>query len=145
MERFSLIRRASALLVLVSAGEVAASVDRSPPPGGVYRLKPGVFVKEGVACSSAPNVAIRRYDGHGISTAHTRACRAHVISRRGDRLSVSQSCISAGAGRAPRTTERQVVRVIDALTFIQVTGGPGATYRYCPASMLPYGIRATEL
>ena len=144
MARFSFVRGASALLVLFSAANVAASVDRSPQPGGVYRLKPGIFVKEGVPCSSAPNVAIRRYDGHGISTAHTRACRARVISRRGDRLSVSQSCISAGAGRAPRTTERQVVRVVDALTFIQATGGPEATYRYCPASMLPSGIRATE-
>lgn len=130
--------------VIVAAGLVApawASVDRSPPPGGVYRLKPGIYVQKSVACADAPNAAIRRYDGRGISDPHSRACQARVLSRKGTSYSVVQSCIDAGAGPAPRVSERQVVTVPDALTFTIRTRGAGTTYRYCPASMLPPGIR----
>lgn len=126
---------------LVVALPAMASVDRSPKPGGVYLLKPGIFVQQGVECSSAPNAAIRQYDGRGIGTAHTRACRARVLSRKGNRYTVSQSCIDAGAGPAPRTTERQTVTVADALTFTVQTRGPGTTYRYCPSNMLPADMR----
>lgn len=118
-----------------------ASVDRSPKPGGVYRLKPGIYVRNGVSCASAPNAAIRRYDGLGISDPHSRACRARVLTRRGDRYSVTQSCIDAGAGPAPRVSQRQTVTVPDALTFTIQTRGPGTTYRYCPASMLSADLR----
>ncbi|MDF0488548.1 hypothetical protein PX554_10445 [Sphingomonas sp. H39-1-10] len=130
-----------ALAVVAGGAPAVASVDRSPPPGGVYRLKPGIYVQKGVACESAPNAAIRQYDGRGISDAHSRACRARVLARKGDRYSVSQSCIDAGAGPAPRVSQRQTVTVPDALTFTMQTRGPGTTYRYCPAYMLPAGLR----
>jgi hypothetical protein len=136
-----LARTISTLLVLASATGAIASVDTSPKPGGVYRLKPGIYVQKGVACESAPNAAIRQYDGRGISTAHSHACRAHVLSRHGNRFQVSQSCIGAGAGPAPRFTERQTVNVADVLTFTLNTGGSSAAYRYCPANMLPTGMR----
>jgi hypothetical protein len=129
------------LVVLVTATAATASVDTSPKPGGIYRLKPGIYVQKDIACGSAPNVAIRQYDGRGISGAHTRACRARILSRRGTRLDVSQSCIDAGAGPAPRRTERQTITVSDALTFSLRTHGSGTTYRYCPSSMLPVGLR----
>ncbi|MDQ0839327.1 hypothetical protein [Sphingomonas faeni] len=134
-------------LVMLGLGSLAiafpamASVDHSAKPGGVYRLKPGIYVQQGVECGSAPNAAIRQYDGRGISTAHTRACRAQVLSRKGSRYIVSQSCIDAGAGPAPRTIERQTVTVADALTFKLQTRGPGTSYRYCPSSMLPADLR----
>ena len=128
---------------MLAVGTVAAaSVDTSPKPGGVYRLKPGIYVQKGTACRSAPNAAIREYDGRGISTPHTRACRARVLSRRGDRYQVNQSCIDAGAGPAPRFVERQTVTIRDALTFAIKTRGPNVEYRYCPADMLPSGVRA---
>jgi hypothetical protein len=131
-----------ALATLLALGSAAsASVDRSPPPGGVYRLKPGIYVEKGTACGDAPNAAIRKYDGLGISDAHSHACKARVISRRGGKIVVDQSCIDAGFGPAPRVTERQTVSVHDALTFTVSTKGPGATYRYCPAYMLPKGVR----
>jgi len=129
------------LTVLASATAATASVDRSPNPGGVYRLKPGTYVQKDVPCGSAPNAAIRQYDGRGISGAHTRACRARILSRRGSRYDVRQSCIDAGAGPAPRSTERQTVSVADALTFTLKTRGSGTTYRYCPTHMLPAGMR----
>jgi hypothetical protein len=139
--------RRTAIAVLVTLGAAVAapaSVDTSARPGGVYRLKPGIYVQKGVACQTAPNVAIRQYDGRGISTAHTRACRARVLSRKGNRYDVSQSCIDAGAGPAPRFTERQAVRISDALTFALLDRGTGTTYRYCPAYMLPSGLRADK-
>lgn len=129
------------LIALGAATAATASVHTSPKPGGVYRLKPGIYVEKGVACGSAPNAAIRQYDGNGISSAHTRACRARVLSRRGSRYEASQSCIDAGAGPASRFTERQSITVADALTFILKTRGSGTTYRYCPSYMLPAGMR----
>lgn len=133
-------------LVLTAAGVViatsaVASVDRSAPPGGVYRLKPGFYVAKDTACGNAPNAAIRRYDGVGISDAHTRACRAKVVSRRGGTLVVEQSCVNAGAGPAPRVAERQTVLVRDALTFSLGSAERQTTYRYCPIYMLPKGVR----
>lgn len=130
-----------ACAVLAIGMPAAASVDTSPKPGGVYRLKPGIYVQKGSACSTAPNAAIRQYDGRGISDAHSRSCRARVLTRKGDRYTVTQSCIGAGVGPAPRVSERQTVDVPDALTFTMQTRGPGTTYRYCPASMLPAGLK----
>jgi hypothetical protein len=125
------------------AGPTAASVDTSAKPGGIYRLKPGIYVQKGVDCAEPSNAAIRRYDGRGVSDPHTRACRARVLARRGTTYTVEQSCIDAGSGPAPRTTERQVVRVSDALTFTIRTRGSGTTYRYCPVYMLPPDLRST--
>ena len=133
-------RTLTIIAVLATATAATASVDTSPKPGGIYRLKPGIYVRKDVACGSAPNAAIRQYDGRGISGAHTRACRARILSRRGTRFDVSQSCIDAGAGPAPRRTERQTVTVSDARTFSLRTRGAATTYRYCPSSMLPAGL-----
>lgn len=118
-----------------------ASVDRSPAPGGVYRLKPGTYVAKGSTCADPANAAILRYDGRGLAGAHSRACRARVLSRHGNRFVVEQSCIDAGAGPAPRSVERQSVSVMDALTFSQRVGGRATTYRYCPSYQLPAGLR----
>jgi hypothetical protein len=129
------------LTVLVMAAAAGASVDKSPRPGGVYRLKPGIYVQKGSDCGSPPNAAIRRYDGQGIATAHTRACRARVLSRHGITYQVVQSCIDAGAGPGPRMTERQTIDVPDALTFSIRKAGRGTSYRYCPSSMLPRDLQ----
>ena len=137
------VKRMLSALVLLATGAVpvAASVDRSPPPGGVYRLKPGIYVQKGVDCGSPPNAALRRYDGRGISGAHTHACRARVLSRRGTTFTVAQSCTDTGAGPGSRSTERQVVTVPDALTFTMRTRGSASTFRYCPVNMLPRELR----
>lgn len=128
---------ASAIIALPAS----ASVDRSAPPGGVYKLKPGIYVADGSSCEQPANAAIRQYDGHGISTAHTRACQAKILSRKGAAFSVSQSCLDAGAGPAKRFTERQIIRVRDALTFDQGNGRTTTGYRYCPIYQLPTDLR----
>lgn len=118
-----------------------ASVDTSSKPGGVFRLKPGIYVPKEVDCGSARLAGARRYDGQGIGRVNGDVCRARVLSRRRDRYEVSQSCVQAGRDQVSRVAERQTVTVIDALTFTLRTRGGGATYRYCPASMLPANLR----
>lgn len=137
-------KRMGALAAVMVASAASASVDTSPKPGGVYRLKPGIYVQKGVDCGSAPNAAIRSYDGRGISTAHSRSCRARVLSRRGTRYEVQQSCIGAGSGPAPRISERQTIDVVDALTFTIRSRAGGMAYSYCPAYMLPAGLRSAS-
>lgn len=136
-----LLGSATIALAALTVAPAGASVDRSPKPGGVYRLKPGIYVQKETECADAPFAAIRRYDGRGISDPHSRACRVRVLSKRGATYQVEQSCIDAGAGPAPRVSERQTVAVADALTFSIRTRGPATTYRYCPAYMLPAGMR----
>jgi len=134
-----------ATFAFASAGLIAsatlASVDTSRKPGGVYLLKPGIFVEKGASCGEPANVSIRQYDGKGISTAHTRSCIARILSRRGSTYEVNQSCIDAGAGPAPRVIEKQTITVRDALTFSLGRGRNATTYRYCPIDQLPVDLR----
>lgn len=123
------------------ATAAAASVDTSRKPGGVYLLKPGIFVAKGSSCREPANAAIRQYDGKGISTAHSRSCIARIVSHRGSTYEVSQTCIDAGAGPAPRVVERQTVAIQDALTFSVGRGRAATTYRYCPIDQLPADLR----
>src|SRR3546814_2357749 len=89
-----------ALVALAVGMPASASVDSSPKPGGVYRLKPGLYVQKDVACAHAPNAALRRYDGRAISDAHSRGCRARVLHRNGDHNTVTQPSFHARAGAA---------------------------------------------
>jgi hypothetical protein len=128
---------ASILLLCAVCGvttAASASVDTSPKPGGVYRLKPGTYVADTASCEAPVNAAIRKYDGRGIATPEHRACKARVLSRKGNRYIVDQSCIDADA-------ERQQVLVHDALTFTQTIRGRSATYHYCPVYQLPPSLR----
>jgi hypothetical protein len=149
----SLLKRArpglSALAVMMTASAFSAAsadVDRSPAPGGIYKLKPGIFVAEGANCADPANAQIRLYDGRGISTAHTRACSARILSKkakgRGRIFKVVQSCIDAGAGPGKGFTDRQTVYVRDALTFT-MTSASSTTYHYCPIDQLPVDLRGS--
>jgi hypothetical protein len=129
------------LALLLSAGHAMASVDTTPPPGGVYKLKPGMYVAKGSECSAPANAALLQYDGKGLSGAHTRACKATVRSLKGSRFTVDQSCIAAGAGPAPRSVQRQIVLVSDALNFTQTIKGRSTSYAYCPVDQLPTDLR----
>ena len=134
--------RALALAAMLGiSGAASASIDTSPGPGGVYRLKPGVYVARGSSCEAPPNAAIRAYDGRGLATAHSRSCKATVLARKGTRFTVSQRCIDSGAGPGRSYTQRQQVAVHDALTFTQIIGATATTYRYCPTYQLPRGLR----
>lgn len=122
---------------LAGASTAWASVDTTPKPGDVYRLKPGIYVAQGSECASPANAAIRQYDGKGISTAHTRACTAAVQGKKGNTYTVVQTCIDAGVGPGHRVTQRQQVIVRDALSFTQVVNKSRTAYRYCPIYQLP--------
>ena len=136
------IGRALLTMTLLGMGTAAsASVVTSPGPGGVYKLKPGIYVARGSSCEAPANAALREYDGRGIGTAHSRSCKASVLARKGNRFTVSQSCIDSGAGPGRRQVQRQQVSVRDALTFTQTIGAAATTYRYCPAYQLPRDLR----
>lgn len=131
-------------MVLIGTDSADAESVRSAKAGGVYTLKPGIFVDGSIGCANPPNAAIKLYDGKGISTAHTRACRAKILSMRASGRSkiykVSQSCIDAGSGPGKRFTEVQTVTVADAMTFTISSKG-STIYRYCPPSKLPAGLQ----
>lgn len=120
-------------LLMAAAGLASAE--------GVYRLKKGIYVTDGSACRDPANAAIRRYDGKGISTAHTHACKAKVNQRRGNRYTVAQSCIDAGTGAGPRRIQHQLVTVKNSRTFTQDIAGNVTTYHYCPVKQLPPELR----
>lgn len=141
MQKHIIRKIAVTALSLGMAAAALASVDTSPKPGGVYQLKPGIYVAKGSDCGSPANAAIRQYDGKGLSTAHTRACKVTVKSRKRSTYTVDQSCIDAGAGPAPRVVQRQQVVVQDALTFTQVIRGDRTTYQYCPVYQLPKDLQ----
>ena len=132
---------AATALMLAAISTAGASADTSPKPGGVYPLKPGIYVAEGSECGAPANAAIRQYDGKGISTAHTRACKATVKKRKSNSFTVDQSCIDAGAGPAPRRVQRQQVTVSDALTFKQAIDKDATTYHYCAPYLLPADLQ----
>lgn len=141
MQKYIIRKIAVTALSLGMAATALASADMSPKPGGVYQLKPGIYVAKGSDCGSPANAAIRQYDGKGLSTAHTRACKVTVKSRKRSTYTVDQSCIDAGAGPAPRVVQRQQVVVQDALTFTQVIRGDRTTYQYCPVYQLPKDLQ----
>jgi hypothetical protein len=134
-----------AIAAVGAAATASASVDTSPKPGGVFRLKPGTYARKGVECGSATVGSVRRYDGRGISMPHGGTCRARIISRHGDRYDVKQTC-TASDGKPIVSNERQVITVPDALTFTLATqnAGSGVSYRYCPAYMLPANLTKFE-
>ena len=127
----------SVLSVLVLAQNTSASADTSPKPGGVFLLKPGVFVSKGQSCADPANAGIRVYDGKGIHGSATHACVAQIIEKKGNRFIVDQSCIDTPAGPGKRTVERQTVVIEDALTFVVGKGAKAEQYHYCSPSQLP--------
>ncbi|MCC2955614.1 hypothetical protein LK542_08315 [Massilia sp. IC2-477] len=129
------------LAAFVCDRDAAASVDTSPKPGGIYKLKPGVFVAESVRCEAPANPDIREYDGRNISSLRDRGCRTRVFARKGSRYTVDQSCIDARGGTAARHTVRQQIVVRDALSFTQTIRGRSVDYRYCPVYQLPRGLQ----
>jgi hypothetical protein len=134
---------ASILLLCAACGvttAASASVDSSPKPGGVYRLKPGTYIAASASCKAPSNAAIREYDGRGIATSDNHACKVRVLTRKGSRYTVDQFCIDTGARPGRRRTERQHVLVGDALTFTQTISGRSVRYRYCPVYQLPPGL-----
>jgi hypothetical protein len=136
---FSLVALVGAAAFLCAAPS-GADPDRSPRPGGVYLLKPGIFVAKRASCTKPPRGAIRFYDGKGINPFPPRGCVARVISKKrsgyGSLYVVRQSCTMGGTS----FVERQVLDIPDALNFTVRSEG-NAAYRYCPIHELPERLR----
>lgn len=130
-------------MALCNVAPANASVDTTPAPGGVYKLKPGTYVAEDTQCEAASKGSIRQYDGRGISTATTRACTVRVRGQVRNRYTVEQSCVATGAahGHGRRQVQRQQVTVRSNLEFTQTIGRDSTAYRYCPTNMLPRDVR----
>lgn len=124
-----------------SASERDILIEPERDLGGALPLKHGIFVAADISCSDPPNAALRRYDGEGLSGAHTHACRIKVLARRGSSYDFEQSCIDAGQGPGPRSIEKATIDIQDNLTFTLRRGGAGEAFRYCAASMLPPALR----
>ena len=126
-----------ALILLCMSFNVFASTDNSPHPGGVFTLKPGVYVAEGQTCHDPASAGLRQYDGKGIKGSATHSCVAKVISRENNRYTIDQSCIDTAKGPGPRTNETQTVVVINALKFQWGENKQATIYNYCPTQELP--------
>nr|GFC38798.1 hypothetical protein [Tanacetum cinerariifolium] len=131
------------MFITAATAPVAASaeVDTSPGPGGVFRLKPGVYVSKGQPCSDPANAAIRVYDGKGIRGSATRGCVAKIVKKVGNRFTVDETCTDTPAGAGKRTTARQIVTVSNAIEFAIDEPGQVTTYHYCPVYQLPGSLK----
>lgn len=131
-----------ALVIVAAAPQIAgAEVDTSPKPGGVFKLKPGVYVSQGQSCADPASAALRIYNGKGIRGSATHDCAARIVKSRNNRFTVDQSCIDTPAGAGKKTTERQIVTVNNVLEFVLEHGGHASTFHHCPtyASRLAQG------
>jgi hypothetical protein len=138
IKTFKLLLRADALVATLALDMLAVPASRAigadaPKPGAVYPLVPGMYVAEGSDCASAANAALRQYNGKGIASAHTHACKVTIRSRVGKAYIVDQSRIDVGDGAGPRFSERQTIQVRDVRTFVQTVGTDVTTYHICPA------------
>lgn len=104
---------------------------------GPLPLRTGTYVMRGTACADPAFAAMRNYDGIGIGDPHSHACRIRVVSHRGATYVVDNSCIDAGVGAAPRTTERLSLKITARDAFAVGT----TQYRFCPAAALPPELR----
>jgi hypothetical protein len=121
-------------------GPETTLVEPSKDLGGALPLKHGYFVADGSTCEDPPNAALRHFDGKGLSGAHTRDCRIEVIAASGKTYEIAQSCLDAGAGPAPRSTERATVVIESNLEFTLKRATNEAHFQFCPASRLPPGL-----
>ncbi|WP_263263299.1 hypothetical protein [Pseudomonas sp. RIT-PI-S] len=141
MQRLQTMVLVTAVACTLAAAHATASVDLSPKPGGVFLLKPGVFVTTGQTCEDPANAGIRWYDGKGIHGTATHACIATIVAKKGKRFTVDQSCVDTPAGEGPQRVERQTITIEDALTFVIGRGAKATRYRYCPTYELPAGLK----
>lgn len=132
----------AACAALGAAAPAWSSVDTSPKPGGVYKLKPGVYVAEDKDCAAPEPADLRYYDGKGLAATDAASCKVKVLKRAkagyGMRYTVEQRCDD---GKSKGKAQRQTVTVDHALRFTQVAGGATTSFRYCPVDQLPASLR----
>lgn len=85
-------------------------------------LHEGTFISADVPCGDPPLAALLFYNGRGFDGAHSHACRARVVARRGNEVTLANSCI-------------------DADHFVVRSKTRTLAYRRCRTDQLPPGLR----
>lgn len=104
-------------------------------------LTRGVYVLSSMSCADPAFAGLRTFDGRGLASAHSRECRATVVASSGSVYTVDNDCIDAGAGPAPRSTERLVIAIAGPAKFAIRSGTSSDHYRLCPRDELPASLR----
>lgn len=94
-------------------------------------LPEGVYVKQGVSCQQPPQTAFRIYDGSGIGSHTTRACRLTFEESDGETFRGENSCENVVYGL--RTDTRLSVQILGPESFRLVEfGAVEGDFRLCP-------------
>jgi len=107
----------------------------------VLPLTKGTYVSVSETCADPSFAGLKTFDGLGLAGAHTRECRARIVEKTGSAYTVDNSCIDAGAGPAPRSTERLIVAITAPNAFVIRSGSSSERYRLCPQDDLPMALR----
>ena len=113
----------------------------SPVAATVLPLTKGTYVSLSETCADPSFAGLKTFDGLGLAGAHTRECRARIVEKSGSAYTVDNSCIDAGAGPAPRSTERLIVAITAPNAFVIRSGSSSERYRLCPQDELPTALR----
>ena len=130
-----------AMTAFIGIGHASAAGAAVGERTGVLPLKLGIYVEERSSCGDPANAAILKYDGKGISSSNTHGCSARISKRNGKSLTISQTCIDAGAGEGPRISEEFKLTAQSGTEFTIAKNTKANTYRFCTPSSLPVGIR----
>jgi hypothetical protein len=130
-----------ALSAFIGIGHASAGGTPVGQRKGVLPLRLGIYVEERSSCGDPANAAILKYDGKGIGSSNTHGCKAKISKRNGSSLTISQTCIDAGAGAGPRISEEFKLTAQSGTEFTIAKNTKANTYRFCTPSSLPAGIR----
>ena len=119
----------------------AASVVATTAATTVLPLTKGTYVSSSETCADPSFAGLRTFDGLGLAGAHTRECLARIVERVGSVYTVDNSCIDAGSGPAPRSTERLTLAITAPDAFVVRSGSSSARYKLCAQDELPKALR----
>ncbi|WP_285349512.1 hypothetical protein [Pseudomonas sp. ME-P-057] len=126
---------AMALSAIFVAGSTLASTEQVLP------LTHGIYADDSQTCLNPVNAGLKSYDGVGLNSAHTHACRLSLINRQGNSYSLRQECVDAGAGPGPLVGEDILISVISSSRFVLTQGSNTTTFNYCAPFTLPPGLQ----
>lgn len=137
-----LIGLLSGCTAMLDGGPATTASNSSPDEASTsLLLHQGTFVAADASCGDPPLAALLVYNGRGFDGAHSHACRARVVARQADQVTLANSCIDAGVGPAPRTTLPLTLKLVDGDHFVVRSDTGDQAYRRCPADQLPLGLR----
>jgi hypothetical protein len=103
---------------------------------GALSLKHGIYVEKPYPCKGAPNAGILRWDGVGLSGAHSSRCMTRVLSQAGTHYELSTTCSALGDGTADPSgyiDHRSLTRVSRSAFMMQAPHKEQQAFRWCSA------------